>query len=123
MLQYGHRSFAMNPRATWDDPILGQNAYFLKGFAMSNVSKRIHILDIEQKKSKAGNAYWVAQCVVYDRDNKPKVGELWHFNKDVELKTGEFTAVFEVDVDMDRKVSSSLTALSPYVKPAGASGK
>ena len=85
---------------------------------MSNVSKRIHILDIEQKKSKAGNTYWVAQCVVYDRENKPKVGELWHFNKEVELSRGEFTAVFEVDVDMDRKVSSSLMSLTPYRAPA-----
>lgn len=85
---------------------------------MSSVSKRLHILDIEQKKSKAGNAYWVAQCVVYDQDGKPKVGELWHFNKDVELQKGEFSAVFEVDVDMDRKVSSSLVALQPYRAPA-----
>lgn len=84
---------------------------------MSSVSKRLQILDIEQKKSKSGNAYWVAQCVVYDREDKPKVGELWHFNKDVELKKGEFTAVFEVDVDMDRKVSSSLVALNPYRAP------
>jgi len=80
---------------------------------MSNVSKRLHILDIEQKKSKAGNAYWVAQCVVYDAEGKAKVGELWHFNKEVELSKGEFTATFEVDVDMDRKVSSSLVALVP----------
>ena len=81
---------------------------------MSSVSKRLHILDVDQRKSKAGNAYWVAQCVVYDKDNKPKVGELWHFNKEVALEKGEFIAQFEVDIDMERKVNSSLVSLKPF---------
>lgn len=84
---------------------------------MSTLSKRIHILDVDQRKSKAGNPYWVAQCVVYGADNKPKVGELWHFDKEIELKEGEFTAQFEVDVNMERKVDSRLVALTPYIKP------
>lgn len=85
---------------------------------MSLSTKRMHILDVDQRKSKAGNAYWVAQCVVYDKENKPKVGELWHFNKEVTLEKGEFIAQFEVDIDMERKVSSSLVALTPFGRQA-----
>lgn len=87
---------------------------------MSVTSKRIQILDIADKKSQKGNVYWVAQCVVYDANGKPKVGELWHFNKDVPLSLGEFHAQFEVDIDMDRKVSSSLVALLPISRTSPA---
>lgn len=76
-------------------------------------SKRIQILDVVEKKSQKGNVYWVGQCIVYDKDGKPKVGEFWHFNKDLPLSVGEFVAEFEVDVDMDRKVSASMVSLTP----------
>lgn len=85
---------------------------------MSTNSKRLQILVVEDRKSQKGNTYWVAQCVIYDAEGKPKVGEFWHFNKDIVLTAGDFNAVFEVDVGMDRKVTASLTSLVPYVKPA-----
>ncbi len=89
---------------------------------MSSVSKRVQILHVDPRKSAKGNSYQVAQCVVLDEDGIPKVGELWNFNKDVDVKQGEFTAVFEIHVDMDRKVTSQLVALNPVTasKPAAA---
>lgn len=84
---------------------------------MSNkISKRVQILFVEVRKSKAGNNYQVAQCVVYDKEGVPKVGELWSFNKDLTLTTGEFFAEFEISVDMDRKVSAQLVAMHPVTK-------
>ena len=84
-------------------------------------SKRVQILYVEARKSAKGNAYQVAQCVVLDEDGIPKVGELWNFNKDVVISTGEFFAEFSIHVDMDRKVTSQLVALNPV--PAQAASK
>lgn len=81
-----------------------------------NISKRVQILYVEVRKSKAGNNYQVAQCVVYDKDGVPKVGELWSFNKDLTLVQGEFVAEFEISVDMDRKVSAQLVGMHPITK-------
>lgn len=81
-----------------------------------NISKRVQILYVEARKSKAGNSYQVAQCVVYDKDGVPKVGELWSFNKDLTLVQGEFVAEFEISVDMDRKVSAQLVGMHPVTK-------
>lgn len=81
-----------------------------------NISKRVQILFVEVRKSKAGNNYQVAQCVVYDKEGVPKVGELWSFNKDLTLTTGEFVAEFEISVDMDRKVSAQLVGMHPVSK-------
>lgn len=82
----------------------------------NNISKRVQILFVEVRKSKAGNNYQVAQCVVYDKEGVPKVGELWSFNKDLTITTGEFVAEFEISVDMDRKVSAQLVGLHPVSK-------
>lgn len=81
-----------------------------------NISKRVQILFVEIRKSKAGNNYQVAQCVVYDKEGVPKVGELWSFNKELVITTGEFVAEFEISVDMDRKVSAQLVGLHPVSK-------
>lgn len=82
----------------------------------SNISKRVQILFVEPRKSAKGNTYHVAQCVVYDKEGLPKVGELWSFNKDLTITQGEFFAEFEISVDMDRKVSAQLVALHPVSK-------
>lgn len=82
----------------------------------NNISKRVQILFVETRKSKAGNNYQVAQCVVYDKDGIPKVGELLNFNKDLTVQTGEFVAEFEISVDMDRKVSAQLVGMHPVSK-------
>lgn len=79
-------------------------------------TKQLEILSIEQKKSKAGNAYHVCQCVVRGlKDGQPtiKVGELMVFNKDLQLSTGLFTAEFDVTVNFERQVTSELISLVP----------
>lgn len=83
---------------------------------MSNIQKRVQVLHVDVRKSKAGNNYQVAQCVVYDKDGIPKVGELWNFNKDLSVAGGEFVAEFEISVDMERKVSAQLVAMHPVSK-------
>lgn len=82
----------------------------------SNVQKRVQILFVEPRKSAKGNTYHVAQCVVFDKDGVPKVGELWSFNKELTIVSGEFHAEFEIAVDMDRKVSAALVAMHPISK-------
>lgn len=89
----------------------------------NNISKRVQILFVEVRKSKAGNNYQVAQCVVYDKEGVPKVGELWSFNKDLTLTQGEFVAEFEISVDMDRKVSAQLVGMHPVSKTGVVSSK
>lgn len=84
----------------------------------NNISKRVQILFVEPRKSAKGNTYHVAQCVVFDKEGVPKVGELWSFNKDLTITQGEFFAEFEISVDMDRKVSAQLVALHPVTKAA-----
>lgn len=86
----------------------------------ANVQKRVQVLFVEPRKSAKGNTYHVAQCVVYDKNNVPKVGELWSFNKELTIEQGEFFAEFEIAVDMDRKVSANLVAMHP-VKASSAS--
>lgn len=83
---------------------------------MPNIQKRVQILHVDVRKSAKGNNYQVAQCVVYDKDGIPKVGELWNFNKELTVVQGEFSAEFEISVDMDRKVSASLVAMHPVSK-------
>jgi hypothetical protein len=82
----------------------------------TNISKRVQVLYVDVRKSKAGNNYQVAQCVVYDKEGIPKVGELWSFNKDLTIVAGEFVADFEISVDMDRKVSAQLVGMYPVTK-------
>jgi hypothetical protein len=79
----------------------------------SNIQKRVQVLYVEARKSAKGNAYHVAQCVVFDKEGIPKVGELWSFNKELTIVPGEFHAEFEIAVDMDRKVSANLVAMHP----------
>ena len=90
------------------------------GFYMSanSMRKHVQILAVEDRKSKSGNMYQVAQCVVHG--DQIKVGELWSFSKIVTLVPGDFLAEFEITVDMERKVTAELVAMHPVAKPGAA---
>jgi hypothetical protein len=82
---------------------------------MSNIRKKVTILEVEERTSKkSGNKYRVAQCVVHG-ENK-RVGELMIFNKDIEAKEGDFLAEFDVTVNFERMVTAELMRLIPFVE-------
>lgn len=83
------------------------------------MKKILQILDVEERKSKAGNMFRVAQCVV--KGDKVRVGELMIFNKEIQVAPGEFEAEFDVTVNFERQVGAELVALRPTGKPLAAS--
>lgn len=77
------------------------------------IHKRVQILAFEEKKSKAGNPYVVAECVVFGE--QIKVGQMMVFGDMAKkIQTGEFVARFEVTVNFERQVTAELVELVPY---------
>lgn len=81
-------------------------------------TKRVEILEIEERKSKSGNVYRVLQCVVYSHEGKKRVGEMMVFNKELLFTEGTFVVDFEVDVNFDRQVVAVPVKFTPYIDPA-----
>lgn len=76
------------------------------------MQKKLSILEVEERKSKAGKVYRVAQCVVHGE--KIKVGELMIFNSDIQVAPGEYVAQFDVSVNYERQVGAELIRLEPF---------
>lgn len=77
------------------------------------IKKRVQILAFEQKKSKSGNAYVVAECIVYG--DQIRVGQMMVFGDMArKIAVGEFLATYEVTVNYERQVTAELVELLPY---------
>lgn len=82
------------------------------------MQKKLTILEVEERKSKAGNKFRVAQCIVHGE--KIKVGELMIFKPEIECTPGEYIAVFDISVNFERQVGAELVKLVPFRDAVGA---
>lgn len=81
-------------------------------------TKRVEILEVEERTSKSGNKYRVCQCVVHGHDGKKKVGELMVFNKELTFGEGAYVVEFDVAVNFDRQVVAEPVRFIPFIEPA-----
>ena len=80
-----------------------------------SIRKRIQILAVEEKKSKAGNPYFVAECVVYGE--QIRVGQMMVFGDIAKtVCPGEFYATYEVAVNYERQITAELVRLEPVAE-------